>query len=292
MIKKRYLFLTGLALSLAGSGCERVETEPRDLYREDTVWDAQDRNAVVALYFLNDIYNYVPTGFARVGGEFLDTGTDDGVPSRTARTVEYYTNGTISTILNPDAYWSNSYYGIRKANIFLANIDKVPTTANNIKWWKSEARFIRALMYFELIKRYGGVPLIGDKIFTLEDDLSLPRNTYAECVNYIVNECDAIKGTLRVESAAGEYNDPDWGRISKGAALALKSRTLLYAASPLFNGGGIAGSTELHGYPSADLTRWQKAAEAAQEFFTSTGTYYTTGLPNFSNAFINPRKNP
>ncbi|HEX8425398.1 RagB/SusD family nutrient uptake outer membrane protein [Hymenobacter sp.] len=289
MLKKRYLLLTGLVLSLAGSGCKRIETEPVDIYREDTLWDVQDRNANVASQFLNDLYNYIPNGFARVGGNFFDAGTDDGVPSRTTQSVEFYTNGTISSTSNPDAYWGNSYAGIRKVNIFLANIDKVPANAETVKWWKAEARFIRALMYFELVKRYGGVPLIGDQIFTLQDDLSLSRNTYSECVDYIVKECDAIVPDLRKETIAREYTDNDWGRIPRGAALALKSRMLLYAASPLFNGGGqvVPGSTDLNGYPNADPMRWQKALDAAQEFLNAG--YYTL-RPSFSSVFLE-RKN-
>jgi hypothetical protein len=59
---------------------------------------------------------------------------------------------------------------------------------------ESEARFLRAYFYFELIKRYGGVPLMGNKVLTITDDVSLPRNSFDECVKYIVSECDAIKG--------------------------------------------------------------------------------------------------
>ncbi|WP_199182103.1 RagB/SusD family nutrient uptake outer membrane protein, partial [Siphonobacter sp. BAB-5405] len=238
-----------------------METEPRDWIRDELVWDDQDRLATVAQFNLNDLYNYLPSGFNRIGsgpGDFLDAATDDAIPSRNNRVVRFYANGFINPINNPDPYWANSYAGIRRANIFLANIDKVPATAQSILTWKSEARFIRAMLYAELLKRYGGIPLVGDRIFTISDDLSLPRNTYRECLEYIVSECDALKSTLRQEP----ISDTEWGRIPRGAALALKARVLLYAASPLFNGGA---SSELTGFTTTDVSRWQRALDANQE---------------------------
>ncbi|MEZ0487309.1 RagB/SusD family nutrient uptake outer membrane protein [Fibrella aquatica] len=285
MCKKLYISVLIVALSMIGSACERVETEPRDWIKEDLVWDEQDRNATLAVFFLNDIYNYIPGGFNRIGannGDFLDAASGDAIPSRTNRPVEYYTNGFISVVNNPDPYWGNSYAGIRRVNIFLANIDKVPATAASITTWKAEARFIRALLYFELVKRYGGVPLIGDKIFTLNDDLSLPRNTFEQSINYIVAECDEVKTTLRKEPVS----DNEWGRVPRGAAIALKARTLLYAASPLFNGGGISNDATkraLTGYPTSDPTRWQKAVDAAAELIALN--YYAL-QPVFNNVFV------
>ena len=289
MNKKLYASLLLLVLSMSWTACERVETEPRDWIKEDLVWDQQDKNATLAVFFLNDIYNYIPNGFNRIGrannannGDFLDTGAGDAIPSRTNRAVEYYTNGIISVVNNPDPYWGNSYAGIRRVNIFLANIDKVPATPASIATWKAEARYIRAHLYFELLKRYGGVPLIADKVFTIEDNLSLPRNTFEECVNYIKTECDAIKGSLTPEPVS----DNNWGRIPRGAAIALKSRLLLYAASPLFNGGGVSTNPSLktlNGYASYDVARWQSALDAANELINLN--YYALQA-SYNNIFV------
>lgn len=273
MTKKLYLPALAALLALGTTACQPdPEVEPRTLIRDETEWDSSDRNATVALYFFNDLFNYLPGGFNRVvafqfesAGDFLAAGTDDAIPSRLNRPVQYFTNGAISVVNNPDQYWSTAYAGIRRVNIFLANIDRVPALASNIVIWKAEARFIRAMLYFELVKRYGGVPLIGDKIFTLSDDLSLPRNSYAESVSYIVGECDAIKGDLRLPSA---IPDGEWGRIPRTAALALKSRLLLYAASPLYNGGGVSGAGDRQGYSSYDANRWQLALTAAQDLMS------------------------
>src|SRR5699024_2319352 len=107
--------------------------------------------------------------------------------------------------------------------------------------------FIRAINYFELIKRYGGVPLLGDKLFSQNEEINIPRNTYEECVKYIVSELNDIKDSLRPDPVS----NTQLGRITQGAALALKSRVLLYAASPLNN-------------PDNDLSKWQAAADAAK----------------------------
>ena len=263
-------FSIGILLLIGAPSCRKeAETEPRDLFTDNLVWDAKDKNATFAKQFLYNIYNYLPVGFNRVNGDFLDAASGDAIPSRnnTGTNIEYYTNGLVSVIQNPDTYWSNSYTGIRNANIFLANIDQVPAPPASIATWKAEARFIRAFMYFELLKRYGGIPLIGDKIFTLTDDLQIPRNTFEEVFNYIISECDATKGSLAPEPII----DTDWGRIPRGAAIALKCRLYLYAASPLLNGGAIASPQKtkgLLGYTTNDPARWQKVIDAAEELKT------------------------
>ncbi|HXB08547.1 MAG TPA: RagB/SusD family nutrient uptake outer membrane protein, partial [Puia sp.] len=108
-----------------------------------------------------------------------------------------------------------------------------------------EVRVLRAYSYFRLISLYGGVPLVT-KQFSLSDSFSIPRNTYADCLNFITSELDKAAAALPVS-----YSAQDQGRITKGAALAVKSRALLYAASPLNN-------------PTNDLTKWQSASDAAK----------------------------
>lgn len=290
---KKLLFSLSCLLSwvLLPSCTKDPETEPRELITADIIWDKTDINAFYARQYLNSIYTFLPNGFGRVGGDFLDAATNDAVPSRIGTPVENYVNGRISLIQNPDGYWANSYAGIRQVNILLSNIDSVPTptasTAAAIRAYKAEARFIRSFLYFELVKRYGGVPLIGNKIFTLTDDLDLTRNSFEEIINYITGECDAIKGDLLADASVP---DGELGRIPKGAAVALKCRAYLFAASPLFNGGAMAGSLKtrgITGYPLADPSRWQKVIDAAEEL-RALG-YYSLQA-SFTNAFI-VRKN-
>src|SRR3546814_15471278 len=91
---------------------------------------------------------------------------------------------------NPDAVWPQSYAAIRQVNLFLDHIDRVPVDPSLLQYWKAESRFIRAMHYFELIKRYGGVPLIGDQLFEQDEEITIERSSYNECVRYIISELD------------------------------------------------------------------------------------------------------
>ncbi|MEH3112199.1 hypothetical protein [Pedobacter terrae] len=101
----RFILLFSLFGLLVLGACKKVETEPRDWIREDLVWDDQDKNATVAGFFLNSVYTYIPTGFNRIDGDYLDAASGDAIPSRNNTQVEFYTNGRISVINNPDPYW-------------------------------------------------------------------------------------------------------------------------------------------------------------------------------------------
>ena len=298
------LFIVALGFTIAWSSCRKYEQEPEDWFTSELTFDTLDKNGVIAGFALNNIYTYIPNGFTRVNGDFLDAATDDAVPSRFNTNVENIAKGAITANSNPEentgnemgSYWDNCYYGIRRANIFLKNIDAVPLTNTQTKGYcKSEARFLRAYFYWELLKRYGGVPLLGDSIYSLNDNVKIPRSSFAQTVDYIISECDAVKSTMRPDPVA----DADWGRVSKGAALALKSRVLLYAASPLYNGGGIESDPvkkALTGYPSADNARWQKVIDACDEFNTiksGANNYYgllSSGTPNsFASVFTSKK---
>lgn len=162
-----------------------------------------------------------------------------------------------------DNSWSYLYTGIRHVNIYLRNLPNMPLSQQLKDRTALEARFLRAYFYHNLTKYWGGVILVGDEVFSLNAPNEAGRNTYAECVDYIVAEMDAIAPALPLN-----YSGINYGRITRGAALALKARVLLYAASPLFNGGSFATEADvvpLTAYPSADASRWNKALQAAQE---------------------------
>lgn len=176
----------------------------------------------------------------------------------------YLFNGTLNPLQTPayEYMWWKPWTNIRRANVFLANVDVSPISDALKKQTKAEARFLRAWYYSILLKNFGGVPLLGDKPLEVNDQFDQPRDSYEDCVNFIVGEMDAIASDLPVE-----YDAQNYGRITRGACLALKSRVLLYAASPLFNGGSIATDEavkRLTAYPSFDQNRWQKAADAAK----------------------------
>src|SRR5690606_35554401 len=140
-----------------------------------------------ALQYLTNIYSYIPSGFNRVSGDFLDVATDDALPSRNVNGgIEVLrTTRMTSASSNPDGFWETGYTGIRKSNIFLSKIDVVPFSLPEInKYVKAEARFLRAYFYYELLKRYGGVPIIGDVVYNPTDNMNLKRNSFEEVVEY------------------------------------------------------------------------------------------------------------
>lgn len=283
-------FLIGV-LTLASSCESDFEALPVEQYTIDFVFSKTDSLGVNAKSYLNTVYSQLQSGHNRVSGDYLDAATDDAVSSATTTVdVMRLAAGSYNSAsqIASDMRWANYYAGIRSATTFIANIEvvplkeKLPNGVPMAKVWKSEARFIRAMHYFELLKRYGGVPLMGDHVRQLGEDVELPRNTFEECVNYIVSECEAIKDSLRFYPIASP--DVNGHVATKEAALALKARVLLYAASPLYNGGNIDATNPLTGYTNYDANRWERAADAANDFL-SQNTYFSL-VPDFTNVFI------
>jgi len=146
-----------------------------------------------------------------------------------------------------------------------------------------EAYFMRALVFWEGVYRYGGLPIVRRRL-NASDVTTLPRNTFADCVDSIVADCDRAAKLL-----PNYYTDATKkGRANRVAALSLKARVLLYAASPLFNTNhpylSLGADNNLIGYASEDKERWKKAADAAKdaiEAVKASGFYalYDEGNP-------------
>ncbi len=245
---------------LFGSCKKYYEEVPVEAVTSDYIWDTKDSNGIYANQYLFGIYADLPDGANRVGRDYLDAGSDDAITSQsTAAPVTLLATNGITIFNNPDDLWTASYYDIRKATDFLNNFGKVPLkNVAEQRAWFGEARVLRAFFYWELVRRYGGVPLVGDSTKSLADDVQLPRSSFERCVNYIVSECDRAVDSLRDDPVdAGSY-----GRWTKDGARALKAQVLLFAASPLYNGGNVGDS--LNGYSSYDVNRWKLAADAAK----------------------------
>lgn len=279
-MKKYLTILFFLAACLViVSSCRKYETVPVETVTKDYIWDTKDSNGVYASQYLFSIYSSLPDGANRIGRDFLDAGSDDAVTSQTstAPVTLLATNG-ITIFNNPDDAWARSFAGIRQATNFLNNFSVVPLkNANEKRSWFGEARVLRAFFYWELVKRYGGVPIIGDSLKTLDDNIEIPRSSFGTCVNYIVKECDRAKDSLRDDPV----DDGNYGRFTKAGAMALKAHVLLYAASQLYNGGNVGDS--LNGYASYDANRWKLAADAAKAIMDQ-GIYSLQ--PEFLDIFI------
>lgn len=141
--------------------------------------------------------------------------------------------------------WKEYFTGIKDCNIFFENIGLLQNNEELVNRLTGEVTFLRAYLFSELVNRYGGVPLIT-KTFGINDDMMVTRDSYEDCISFIVSELDKAVSLLPVKQEGKNF-----GRATKGAALALKSRMLLYAASPQWN-------------PSGNTEKWKMAADAAK----------------------------
>lgn len=215
--------------------------------------------------FLNNIYNYIPKGFYSVSDAMLACGVDEAKNVNNNAGIKILTDGTMTSRDFPESgTWNNFYTGIRKTNVFLENVDNAIFVNAQIasedpaaneryrKQYKGEAYFLQGLFYFELVKRFGGVPLLPERRLDINEDLAgYSRASYDECIEWIVELCDRA-AELLPDSYNSDANKQFLGRANKASACALKSRALLYAASPLNNQSG-------------DVELWKNAAVAAKQ---------------------------
>jgi len=228
-----------------------LDREPLDSYSDAAVWN----DPALISAFISNIYREFPVDWNTTA-----CATDE-VTRRNNATYNMITAGDLTPgntqMLNywyggsggnsgGAGYWSCSYYEIvSKCNIFFANIDQATFDETTKNRMIGEVRFLRAYAYFRLVSFYNGVPLIT-KTFKLDDDFYMPRNTYDECMKFVLDELEEAIPLLPLS-----YDAANTGRITKGAAMAAKARALLYMASPLNN-------------PTNDQSKWQKAADAAK----------------------------
>ncbi len=179
----------------------------------------------------------------------------------------YYNEGKLdATTIYPflEDKWMMNFEGIRSAYLFIENVDKIPEprpSQQYINRLKAEARAIVGIKYFEMFKRYGGMPWIN-KVYSPNDKIDFTRLTVALTVDSIVSVLDRAAADL-----PARFDGPDFGRVNKVTVLATKARLLLYAASPLFNTGDAYypyAKIQNICYGNYDVNRWKKAADAAK----------------------------
>ncbi|CAN5918349.1 RagB/SusD family nutrient uptake outer membrane protein [soil metagenome] len=266
--------VTALGLS-TGCNDDFVNTQPLTEIPAELVWT----DGPLAEAFVTGLYNVLGQG--GFDEQMLASLTDEAVfthPGRGINTItEARSNPESPGWINYTLNWTNMYARIRAANLALENLQDPqfnnPTLAERIT---GEAHFMRAYMYHQLVRYYGGVPIVDRSYKLGEEDYSIARNTFAECIDFIVKDCDEAAKLLEGKSIAQ-------GRASKTAALALKSRILLYAARDLHDIPTAKAKSsvisaypkpELIGYVSGDRTqRWQKAQDAAKAVMDATSGY-------------------
>lgn len=265
---KNAFYILAIFFVLANiTSCKKdfLDQAPLDKYSENVVW--QDPALVQS--FVNNIYLGIPYPFTTL---MLSSTVDESMA-----VWDWETSNVTKSLVTPsnlaifdngfwtgslrDMTWAKTYSNIRSCNLFLEKSDKLTFDDKKKQdQLQGEVLFLRAYFYHQLVSFYGGVPLIT-KAYTLTDDFGISRNTYESCVKFITEELDKAAALLPV---SGEK-----ARATKGAALALKSRVLLYAASDLYNSNGSwAGgyaNKEVIGYTGGDRqARWKAAKDAAK----------------------------
>lgn len=207
--------------------------------------------------------NYMPQlGFDRNDktalASYCDEAQDSYDNQSAAAVYKWYDNQASATnypLNKTYNYWHEMFKGIKRCNIFLANIDNITFDMNEVErtGWIAEVRVMRAFYYLQLIKRFGGVPIMKDSYSVDHDYGSDVRNTFEECVDFILEECDLALATPETSDASIGFRwnvaDTERGILTRGFAWAVKSEAALYAASPLWSSSGTGKYT------------WAKATE-------------------------------
>jgi hypothetical protein len=258
----------------------------------DLTPDAIETNRGTLWSFGNAMYSSLTSGFSSLDNNFFAAASDEAQQTQESG-YSYFFNRAIITPDNvrsaTNDIYARCYEGIRAANFFLEyakdgeallklNRDTVRDFINlerdlrNLEWFRAEAHVARAYYYMELLKRFGGVPIVETSMDKDNDPGHIARASYEEVVNYIVNEIDTYKDGLQTNWKTHPDNvSKSDGRFELKSALAIKARTLLYAASPLNN-------------PSNDRSKWEKAAAATHDVILAVN-YTMPANRNYSTYF-------
>jgi hypothetical protein len=245
-----------------------LDTQPLDKISSSATWS----DGTLSEAFVFSVYSYL--GYGGFEEQMQAVITDEAFFTHAGRNINTFNEGSESPsniAWTSGTYaWRNMYSAIRQANVAIANLPEATFEDQNLKdMLMGEAHFLRAYYYHQLLRFYGGVPII-DSPYSLDDELSIARNTFAETVDFIVAELDKSASLLNGKDMAE-------GRASRIAAMALKSRVLLYAASDLHESSKAPSGygTDLHAYSGGQQARWQAAQQAAKAVLDITSGYKT-----------------
>ena len=278
-------------LSILLAGATALTFTSCDDYFDDVPDNATSLEAVFAnrgqsLKWLSNIYTYIPDNTnvrynSRTNGCWPMASIEGYLPwdhivaNNIILGTLYPSTGFVNT------QWTEYYRGIQYANIYLANIDKNSAMlADEREWSKAEVHALRAYFYFNLVKEFGPVPLIGDKVYSVDtplEDMMLPRNTLDECWDYIIAELKAALDGGKLKSTFGEDGSVDSqykGNLTQEAVEGILAEVYLYRASYLFNGDPyyqtMANKDGTKLFPqSKDMQKWKDARDAAKRIIDS-----------------------
>ncbi|AYN66276.1 RagB/SusD family nutrient uptake outer membrane protein [Euzebyella marina] len=270
-----------LPLAIVTLGCNDDFTSitPLSEVSEQSVWS----DAGLAEATVTGAYNGLGAG--GLDEQMLASLTDEAIFTHTGRSIntinESRTNSADPGWVNNTWDWNNMYGYIRDTNLAITNLSTGQIEDNDlVNRLLGESYFLRAYYYHQLLRFYGGVPLI-DEPLQLDSDYDIPRNSFEECVNFIVADCERAFDLL-------DGREMESGRANPTVALALKARILLYAASDLHDySTASANSSLLSGYSNPELIaytsgdqqqRWIQARDAVKEALDYSTTGYKLDL--------------
>ena len=297
-----YIYISAaISIAFTLSSCNGfLDREEDSLIDKTATFDSYNRTK----QYLTYAYSLLPEGLNRFSREaLLASATDDAEFAIESAEIQQFNNGSWNALNNPDDVWNRYFSGISKCCTLLENTnhvnldisrldpDKQVEYANSLKdirMWRAEARFLRAYFHFELLKRYGPIPIVTSTLSINGNYENTPRPTMKEVVDFIAKECDIAADTLEL-TPWRNVNDA-FGRATKGAALALKSRLLLYAASPLYVDFGDTNEAN----KPTDVALWKSAANAAKavidlnqyELASSYGDLFKNDFQNKEYIFV------
>jgi len=247
-MKPTFILLLIASLVLSTSCNDILELEPLDAVSEGALWSDPELLEI----YVNARYDELPHGYVQwAGGLRVTSLTDESYDIHQGpRLTNKYTQGEI-TPANMHlfgGFWIEAYSAIRNLNTFLEKVDPELGEPERIAQLMAEVRFLRAWFYTELFSRYGAVPLLTNTITVEGAGQIQERTPVEEVVAFIDQELQEAAEDLPVS-----YMGDDFGKATKGAALALRARALLYGASPLFGEGSQA--------------QWEAVAEACEALF-------------------------
>lgn len=257
-------------------------------------------NRIYTRDFLTHIYSWIPTeaNMADDGGAWRNpyTAGCDEMECAFGGAYAHQINsgGWNPTDISRTQVWGESYMALRKVNMFLENVDKCPTAEDEIRRWKGEAYFLRAWFHFLAFRAHGPIPMLDHALDPNEDMLGIRRSPADECARLMVEDCDRAVELLYDRD---RWPSTDTGRATSLAALGLKSRILLYIASPLYNGNtqqaqllDVDGTNLIS--QQYDESKWKAAADAAVACIEAARAHnrdlykkYSDPVTNYSSIF-------
>ncbi len=258
---QKYFFLAAVCVAFAG--CTKNVFDKQDLQGVDpSIWSLETATNL----YINKTYDLVMPNWPLATA--MHNTSDEANSGNTTLLYGQLTDNSVTDIAANNTNSSNQYYTIRRINLAIQGIEE-GTLPDNIKAkLKGQLYYFRAFMYFNLVKLYGGVPLVLVSQDINEDVLNVPRSKTSVCINQITRDLDSCYGLPYAWSLSS-----DGGRITKAAALALKGKVLMYWASPQFN-------------PANDAARWTKAYDASKAAYDSCLANGYDLIANYANIFL------